>query len=147
MSASKDLLLELLDVGSLDIVNVGDMKAGLQRFVLAKPTNFICSVRSKSVTSKQIVVDLKARELLSNGGYGQRLAESNAAGEIKRQDGSSTDKQGGIGTSKQGRSGTNKQGGIGTSKQGGSGTNKQGGISTNKQGGSGASKRHEYWPF
>eukprot|EP00930_Biecheleria_cincta_P036107 TRINITY_DN24785_c0_g1_i1.p1 TRINITY_DN24785_c0_g1~~TRINITY_DN24785_c0_g1_i1.p1 ORF type:complete len:192 (+),score=35.34 TRINITY_DN24785_c0_g1_i1:151-726(+) len=46
----------------------------LQLFQVCKPVSFICAERGgKSVKSNKVAVDWSSRQLLSNGGYGQRL--------------------------------------------------------------------------
>jgi hypothetical protein len=46
----------------------------VQLFQLAKPAKFTCSLRKVEVTSKKVALDLRTGDLLSNGAYGQLLA-------------------------------------------------------------------------
>ena len=66
------------------IAEIGPGSDGLRRFKLVETATFTCSVRGVSITSKTVVLDVAANVLLSNGGYGQRLAEMKDKREAER---------------------------------------------------------------
>ena len=47
----------------------------VQLFQLAKPAKFTCSLRKVQVTSNKVALNLQTGDLLSNGAYGQLLAD------------------------------------------------------------------------
>ena len=47
----------------------------VQLFQLAKPAKFTCSLRKVDVTSNKLALDLRTGDLLSNGAYGQLIAD------------------------------------------------------------------------
>jgi len=47
----------------------------VQLFQLAKPATFMCSLRKVEGSSKKVALDLRTGNLLSNGAYGQLLAD------------------------------------------------------------------------
>eukprot|EP00798_Chlamydomonas_sp_ICE-L_P018610 gene18610-25124_t len=75
VKSGEAMLRELLLGQPVDVDEAKSEREGLQLFKLAKAVTFSCSDRGKSITSKSVVVDLRKRCLLSNGAYGQRLAE------------------------------------------------------------------------
>ena len=49
-------------------------RGNVQLFQLAKPATFTCSLRKVEASSKTVALDLRTGDLLSNGAYGQLLA-------------------------------------------------------------------------
>ncbi len=47
----------------------------VQLFQLDKPATFTCSLRKVDVTSNKLALDLRTGDLLSNGAYGQLIAD------------------------------------------------------------------------
>jgi len=47
----------------------------VQLFQLDKPATFTCSLRKIEVSSKKVAVHLRPGDLLSNGAYGQLIAD------------------------------------------------------------------------
>ena len=82
MSAAS-ALCKLLMIDEAGVAEVDPERDGLRKFKLVDVATFTCSVRGVSVTSKTVVLDVAANVLLSNGGYGQRLAEMNDGKETK----------------------------------------------------------------
>ena len=74
-TADKGVLCKLLLIEDADIVEVGPERDGLRRFKLFQVATFTYSVRNVPATSKTVVLDRALGTLLSNGGYGQRLAQ------------------------------------------------------------------------
>ena len=77
-------LCTLLAIDEAGIAEIGPESDGLRRFKLVETATFTCSVRGVSITSKTVVLDVAANVLLSNGGYGQRLAEMKDKKEAER---------------------------------------------------------------
>jgi hypothetical protein len=50
-------------------------RGNVQLFQLTKPATFKCSLRKIEVSSKKVALDLRTGNLLSNGAYGQLLAD------------------------------------------------------------------------
>ena len=50
-------------------------RGNIQLFQLDEPATFTCSLRKVDVTSKKVALDLRTGDLLSNGAYGQLLAD------------------------------------------------------------------------
>ena len=85
-TADKGVLCKLLLIEDADIVEVGPERDGLRRFKLFQVATFTYSVRNVPATSKTVVLDRALGTLLSNGGYGQRLAQmkEKKGAELKR---------------------------------------------------------------
>ena len=49
-------------------------RGNVQLFQLDKPATFTCSLRKVEVSSIKVALDLRTGDLLSNGAYGQLLA-------------------------------------------------------------------------
>ncbi len=47
----------------------------VQLFQLDKPATFTCNLRKVEVSSKKVALDLRTGDLLSNGAYGQLIAD------------------------------------------------------------------------
>ena len=82
-TADESVLCKLLMIEAAGIVEVGPERDGLRRFKLAQVATFTCSVRNVPTTSKTVVLDVAVGTLLSNGGYGQRLAQMKEAKEVE----------------------------------------------------------------
>ena len=50
-------------------------RGNVQLFQLDKPATFTCSLRKVDVTSNKLALDLRTGDLLSNGAYGQLIAD------------------------------------------------------------------------
>jgi hypothetical protein len=50
-------------------------RGNVQLFQLDKPATFTCSLRNVEVTSNKVALDLQTDDLLSNGAYGQLIAD------------------------------------------------------------------------
>ena len=50
-------------------------RGNVQLFQLDKPATFTCSLRKVEVTSNKVALDLRTGDVLSNGAYGQLLAD------------------------------------------------------------------------
>ncbi len=50
-------------------------RGNIQLFQLDEPATFTCSLRKVDVTSKKVALDLRTGDLLSNGAYGQLIAD------------------------------------------------------------------------
>ena len=50
-------------------------RGNVRLFQLDKPATFTCSLRKVEVSSKKVALDLRTGDLLSNGAYGQLLAD------------------------------------------------------------------------
>jgi hypothetical protein len=50
-------------------------RGNLQLFQLEKPATFFCTIRKVEVTSAKVALDLRTGALLSNGAYGQLVAQ------------------------------------------------------------------------